>query len=212
MEASIYNRAPWRFKRLPVSHERSAMSDTTIFLDRDGVINEDSPDYITCWAEFHFIPGSLDALARLTRSGCTIIIITNQSAINRRWVTSTQLETMHRRLRQAVLDSGGRVTDIFYCPHRPDEGCGCRKPKPGLIFAARDRYGIDLSRAVMVGDSAKDIRAGQAAGCGRTVLVQTGNGMTAIQALEESGHRPDHVAADLDRAVQWILDRPNKNP
>ncbi|MEE4113417.1 MAG: D-glycero-beta-D-manno-heptose 1,7-bisphosphate 7-phosphatase [Desulfobacteraceae bacterium] len=188
------------------------MSDTTIFLDRDGVINEDSPDYITCWAEFHFIPGSLDALARLTRSGCTIIIITNQSAINRRWVTSTQLETMHRRLRQAVLDSGGRVTDIFYCPHRPDEGCGCRKPKPGLIFAARDRYGIDLSRAVMVGDSAKDIRAGQAAGCGRTVLVQTGNGMTAIQALEESGHRPDHVAADLDRAVQWILDRPNKNP
>ncbi len=187
------------------------MSDTTVFLDRDGVINQDSPDYIKSWAEFHFIPGSLDALARLTRSGCTIIVITNQSAINRRWVSLTQLETMHRRLRQAVLDSGGRIMDIFFCPHRPDEGCGCRKPKPGLIFAARDRYGTDLSHAVMVGDSAKDILAGQAAGCGRTVLVQTGNGMTAIQALEETGHRPDHVAADLDRAVHWILDRPSSN-
>jgi D-glycero-D-manno-heptose 1,7-bisphosphate phosphatase len=187
------------------------MSDTTVFLDRDGVINQDSPDYIKSWAEFHFIPGSLDALARLTRSGCTIIVITNQSAINRRWVSLTQLETMHRRLRQAVLDSGGRITDIFFCPHRPDEGCGCRKPKPGLIFAARDRYGTDLSHAVMVGDSAKDILAGQAAGCGRTVLVQTGNGMIAIQALEETGHRPDHVAADLDRAVHWILDRPSSN-
>ena len=184
----------------------------TIFLDRDGVINEDSPDYIKRWAEFHFIPGSLDAVARLTRSGFTVIVITNQSAINRRWVSVTELETMHRRLRQAVLDSGGRITDIFYCPHLPDEGCGCRKPKPGLIFAARDRYGIDLSRAVMVGDSVKDILAGQAAGCGRTVLVQTGNEMTATQALEETGQRPDHLAADLDRAAKWILDRPGSRP
>jgi len=184
----------------------------TVFLDRDGVINEDSPDYIKCWTEFHFIPGSLDAIARLTHSGCSVIIITNQSVINRRWVSLAELETMHCKLRKAVSDSGGRITDIFHCPHRPDEGCGCRKPKPGLIFAARDRYGIDLSRAVMVGDSVKDVLAGQAAGCGRTVLVQTGNGMTAIQALEETGQRPDHVAADLDRAAQWILDRPSSSP
>jgi len=197
-----------------MSHQRSAISNPhkTVFLDRDGVINADSPDYIKCWAEFHFIPGSLDAIARLTHSGCSVIVITNQSVINRRWVSVTELETMHRKLSQAVSDSGGRITDIFYCPHRPDEGCGCRKPKPGLIFAARDRYGIDLSRAVMVGDSVKDILAGQAAGCGQTVLVQTGNGMTAIQALEETGQRPDHVAADLDRAAQWILDRPGSRP
>lgn len=188
------------------------MSCTTVFLDRDGVINEDSPDYIKCWAEFHFIPGSLDAVARLTRSGCSVIIITNQSSINRRMITLNALKQMHRKLSQAVSESGGRITDIFYCPHRPNEGCGCRKPKPGLIFAARDRYGIDLSRAVMVGDSAKDILAGQAAGCGRTILVQTGNGMDAIRTLEKTGPRPDHVAADLDRAVQWILDRPSTSP
>jgi D-glycero-D-manno-heptose 1,7-bisphosphate phosphatase len=185
---------------------------STVFLDRDGVINQDSPDYIKCWAEFHFIPGSLDAIARLTRHGFTVIVITNQSAINRQMVNLADLETIHRRLSQAVSDNGGRITDIFYCPHRPDEGCGCRKPKPGLIFAARDRYGIDLSRAVMVGDSVKDILAGRAAGCGRTVLVQTGNGMTAIRALEETGQRPDHVAADLDRAAQWILGRPDASP
>ena len=188
------------------------MNCATVFLDRDGVINQDSPDYIKCWAEFHFIPGSLDAIARLTRGGCSVIVITNQSAVNRQMVTLEDLEAMHRRLSQAVSDSGGRITDIFVCPHRPDEGCDCRKPKPGLIFSARDRYGIDLSNAVMVGDSVKDILAGQAAGCGRTVLVQTGNGMTAIQSLEETGQRPDHVATDLDQAAQWILDRPDSNP
>jgi D-glycero-D-manno-heptose 1,7-bisphosphate phosphatase len=179
----------------------------TVFLDRDGVINEDSPDYIRCWAEFHFIPGSLDAIARLTRSGCSVIIITNQSVINRRMVALTELESMHRKLCQAVSDGGGRITDIFYCPHRPDEDCDCRKPKPGLIFAARDRYRIDLSSAVMVGDSVKDILAGQAAGCGRTVLVKTGNGINAIQTLEQTGQSPDHVATDLDRAARWILDQ-----
>jgi D-glycero-D-manno-heptose 1,7-bisphosphate phosphatase len=184
----------------------------TVFLDRDGVINEDSPDYIKCWAEFSFIQGSLDAIARLTRSGWSIIVITNQSAINRGMIPLAELESMHRRLRRAVLDSGGRITDIFYCPHRPDEGCGCRKPKPGLIVAARDRYGIDLSRTVMVGDSAKDILAGRAAGCGRTVLVQTGNGKAALRSLDENGQRPDHVAADLDRAVRWILDPPGSRP
>ena len=188
------------------------MSFTTIFLDRDGVINQDSPDYIKCWAEFHFIPDSLDAIARLTRSGCRVIVITNQSAVNRQIIALKDLETMHRQLRQAVSDNGGRITDIFVCPHRPDEGCGCRKPKPGLIFAARDRYRIDLSSAVMVGDSVKDILAGQAAGCGRTVLVQTGNGKNATRALEETGQRPDHVAADLERAAQWILDRPDASP
>lgn len=197
-----------------MSHQQSAISNPhkTVFLDRDGVINEDSPDYIKCWAEFHLIPGSLEAIARLTRSGFSIIVITNQSVINRRMVVLTELQTMHRHLRQAVCDSGGRITDIFFCPHRPDEHCGCRKPKPGMIFAARDRHGLDLSSAVMVGDSVKDIMAGKAAGCGQTVLVKTGNGTTAIQSLEESGHSPDHVAADLDQAVQWILDQHNSRP
>lgn len=181
-------------------------------MDRDGVINEDSPDYIKSWAEFHFIPGSLDAIARLTEAGMMVVIVTNQSAVNRGMIPLTVLETMHRNLCQAVADSGGRILDIFLCPHRPDEDCSCRKPKPGLFFTARDRYGIDLSSAVMVGDSVKDILAGQAAGCGRTVLVKTGNGKTAAKTLEQVGQSPDHVAADLARAAQWILDRCHSHP
>lgn len=175
----------------------------TVFLDRDGVINADSPDYITSWAVFHFLPRSLEAIARLTRAGIRVIVITNQSAVGRGMLTRTTLESMHRRLNEAVAEAGGRITDVFYCPHRPDEDCGCRKPKPGMILAARDRYGIDLAHAVMVGDSARDIQAGKAAGCGWTVLVQAGE----AAALAANGQTPDHVAADLYRAVGWILNR-----
>jgi len=108
---------------------------------------------------------------------------------------------------RAVADSGGRITDIFFCPHRPDENCDCRKPKPGMILAARDRYDLDLASAVMVGDSEKDILAGRTAGCSATVLVKTGNGETAIQSLAQKGILPDHVADDLAAAANWILDR-----
>jgi D-glycero-D-manno-heptose 1,7-bisphosphate phosphatase len=180
---------------------------TTVFLDRDGVINVDSPDYIKSWAEFEFIPGSRQAIARLTRAGLRVIVITNQSAVNRGMVPLSELESMHRRMQQAVVDSGGRITDIFFCPHRPDEGCSCRKPRPGMILAAGRRYPINLSTAVMVGDSAKDIQAGRAAGCGCSLLVKTGNGKAALQTLQAAGQAPDHVAADLDRAATWIVDR-----
>jgi D-glycero-D-manno-heptose 1,7-bisphosphate phosphatase len=183
------------------------MSYTTVFLDRDGVINHDSPDYIKNWAEFHFIPGSREAIAGLTESGITVIVITNQSAVNRGMISLHTLEKMHDRMCRAVADSGGKITDIFFCPHRPDENCDCRKPEPGLIFSARDRHGIDLSKTVMVGDSAKDIRAGKAAGCGLTVLVRTGNGESALAALAASHQPPDHVAADLTRAAAWIIDQ-----
>jgi D-glycero-D-manno-heptose 1,7-bisphosphate phosphatase len=100
----------------------------TVFLDRDGVINQDSPTYIKSWAEFHFIPGSLDAIARLTRNGCSVIVITNQSAINRGMVPMPDLEDIHRRMHQAVSDRGGRITDIFFCPHRPDETVTAANP------------------------------------------------------------------------------------
>ncbi len=177
----------------------------TVFLDRDGVINADSPDYIKRWAEFHFIPGSLDAIARLTKAGLNVVIITNQSAVHRNLLALEELESIHRHLKQAVRDSGGRIADIFFCPHRPEEGCVCRKPKPGMILAARQRHGIALAGSVMVGDSATDILAGKAAGCGRTVLVETGNGRAAARSLAAADACPDHIAVDLDHAANWIL-------
>jgi len=183
------------------------MLEKVVFLDRDGVINRDSPAYIKSWDEFEFLPGSLEAIKLLTQAGFTVIVITNQSIIGRGMVPPEILSHTHRRMSEAVAAHGGSLHDIFFCPHRPDEGCGCRKPAPGLILQARDAYDIDLSGAVMVGDSAKDIECARNAGCGVGVLVRTGKGPAAISALEEKGILPDHQAADLLDAARWILKR-----
>ncbi len=142
-----------------------------IFLDRDGVINRDSPNYIKSWAEFEFLPGSLAAIKNLTLNGYTVIIITNQSAINRGITPLRELEHIHFMMMEILNSHGGEVKDIFFCPHTPEQGCTCRKPEPGLIKMAQEKYQVDLAESCMVGDSAKDIECGQRAGCGRTVLV-----------------------------------------
>lgn len=176
-----------------------------IFLDRDGVINEDSPAYIKSPEEFHFISGSPEAIALLCDHGFEVILITNQSAVGRQMITVETLSAIFNKLEDGVKAAGGRIKDIFYCPHTPDEGCSCRKPAPGLITMAADKYGIDPANTVMVGDSAKDVECGKAAGCGRTVLVATGNGPAARTALAEKGLSPDHYAADLRAAARWII-------
>jgi len=176
-----------------------------VFLDRDGVINRDSPDYIKSWSEFEFLPRSLTALERLSLAGWSLIVISNQSAVGRRLMPLAELERIHARMCSAIRDHGGRIVDIFFCAHHPREGCRCRKPKPGLIEQARRRYGIDLKRAVMIGDSAKDIECGRNAGCGRTVLVKTGNGRQAQKELLQRQIFPDYIAADLYEAAAWIV-------
>jgi len=176
-----------------------------VFLDRDGVINRDSPDYIKSWSEFAFLPGSLKALKRLTQKGFTIIVITNQSAVNRRIISRKDLDSIHSHMRSAVNADGGKISDIFFCPHTPDDHCSCRKPKPGLIQQAQSRYALDLESAYMVGDSAKDIECAQNAGCGYAILVQTGNGAEAEKILTRKKISPDYVAADLNDAANWII-------
>lgn len=174
-------------------------------MDRDGVINQDSPDYIKNWDEFRFIPGSIEALKLLTTKGFIPIVITNQSMISRGLASSESLEYMHTMMRTAIRAGGGDIRDIFFCPHRPDEGCGCRKPKPGLIDQARQEYQIDLADACMIGDSAKDIECGRNAGCGRTILVRTGNGIIAEKELAGKGIFPDIMARNLYEAARWIV-------
>lgn len=178
-----------------------------VFLDRDGVINRDSPDYIKSLAEFEFLPGSLEALRRLAEHGFEAVIVTNQSALGRGWVTADVLAAIHLRLCDEVRDHGGRIRDILVCPHRPDENCDCRKPRPGLILEARRRHGIDLSSAVMIGDSAKDIECALNAGVGANVLVRTGNGRQAESVLRRRGIVPDCIADDLLSAVDRTLRR-----
>ena len=134
--------------------------EKVVFLDRDGVINQDSADYIKSWDEFRFIPGSLEAIAELTAAGFIQIVITNQSGINRGLVAPDQLGLMHRRMCAAAASRGGNISAVYFCPHRPDELCGCRKPKPALIQSAVADWSLDPARAFMVGDNVKDICGG----------------------------------------------------
>lgn len=168
-----------------------------VFIDRDGVINRDSPDYIKSVAELEFLPGSLEALGRLTQSGFTLLVATNQSALGRGLITPSALAEIHAVLLAGAARHGGRLREILVCPHRPEDGCACRKPRPGLLLDACRRHAIDLGSAVMIGDSAKDIRCGRAAGVGTTVLVRTGNGLAAEGELARAGEAADLVADDL---------------
>lgn len=176
-----------------------------VFLDRDGVINQDSPDYIKSCDEFNFLKGSPEGIKMLNDAGFKVIVITNQSVINRQMVTEEGLSDIFDKMKKGVRDAGGEITDIFYCPHIPEDNCLCRKPRPGLILKAGETYDIQLENTCMVGDSAKDIEAARAAGCGTAVLVRTGNGRKAIGVLEEKGVFPDYVADDLFDAARWIV-------
>ncbi|MDY0221739.1 MAG: D-glycero-beta-D-manno-heptose 1,7-bisphosphate 7-phosphatase [Desulfobacterium sp.] len=177
----------------------------TVFLDRDGVINFDSASYIKKPEEFRFIPDSAEAVALLSKNGFNVILITNQSMINRKISTLQNLEAIFETMKSGIRERGGQIHDIFYCPHAPDEGCLCRKPAPGMIDLACGTYGIDPSTSFMVGDSAKDMECAGNAGVGKAVLVLTGNGRKAIKNLGERGMKPDFVALNLMDAVRWII-------
>jgi D-glycero-D-manno-heptose 1,7-bisphosphate phosphatase len=178
-----------------------------VFLDRDGVINRDSPDYIKDWSEFEFLPGSLEALQKLRINGFAVIVITNQSAIHRNMISGKALEHIHDMMKKTVQSSGGEIKDIFFCPHIPEDRCDCRKPNPGLILKAGKKHRIDLKTSIMVGDSSKDIECARNAGCGTAILVKTGNGVMAEKQLKERMIRPNAVVRDLLEAAHWIISR-----
>ena len=162
------------------------------------------------WSEFEFIPESLEAIRLLTEHKFTVIVITNQSIINRKMATPDDLEFTHSMMKKSVKEGGGEITDIFFCPHKPEDGCSCRKPETGLILEAKKKYGIDVKNSAMIGDSAKDIECARRAGCRYAVLVRTGKYEQAVSYLEEKKIYPDHIASDLFEAVEWIIARADK--
>jgi len=176
-----------------------------VFLDRDGTINRDSVAYIKCWSEFEFLPTSIEAIKELTLSGLTNIVITNQSAIHRKLISPKGLDRIHSQMCRKIESNGGKIQDIFYCPHLPAEHCQCRKPRPGLLHRAQKKYRIDLAAAAMVGDSVKDMECARNAGCRYAVLVKSGESHKVEQHLSQKGIRPDHVAEDLLDAARWII-------
>ncbi|MFW6136384.1 MAG: D-glycero-beta-D-manno-heptose 1,7-bisphosphate 7-phosphatase, partial [Chloroflexota bacterium] len=174
-----------------------------VFLDRDGVICHNRDDYVKSWEEFVFIPDAREALARLAQSDLQIVIATNQSAINRGIVSRAAVENIHARMLRAIEAAGGRVDLVTVCPHRPDEGCNCRKPRPGMLLAATQELDLDLSQSYLIGDAGSDIQAGQAVGC-QCYLVLTGRGRGELISCWMKG-RGFRVAADLEMAVSHIL-------
>ena len=166
-----------------------------LILDRDGVINYDSDAYIKNLNEWIPLPGAVEAIARLSKAGWTVAVATNQSGLARGYYDVATLEAMHTRLRELVAEQGGEVGLIVHCPHGPDDGCACRKPKPGMLQQIAAHYGVPLHGVWFVGDSSGDLMAAQAVDC-QPVLVKTGKGeRTLAQALPADTLVFDDLAA-----------------
>lgn len=179
---------------------------TVVFMDRDGVINFNRPDYVKTVDEFEFIPGALEGLARLKAAGMKVVVISNQAGVGRGIIDPAELQRINEKMLEAVRAHAGEIAGVYYCVHRKDEGCDCRKPGIGLLKRAGADFGFSLEGSYFIGDAESDIEAGCAAGC-TTVFVLTGR-TPADQACTWN-HQPDFTARDLPAAVDYILEREN---
>jgi D-glycero-D-manno-heptose 1,7-bisphosphate phosphatase len=173
-----------------------------IILDRDGVINYDSDDYIKSVDEFTPIPGSLEAIARLNRAGYHVYVATNQSGIARGYYDEHTLQQMHDKLTALLEQHGGHVDGIFYCPHGPDDQCDCRKPLPGLLHRIAHVTGQSLTGVPVVGDSLRDLQSAREVGA-NPYLVKTGKGQRTLDKGEGLEGVP--VYEDLAHCVDALL-------
>jgi len=176
-----------------------------IILDRDGVINVDSAHYIKNADEWQAIPGSIEAIARLCTVGFKVAIATNQSGIGRGLFSLADLENIHKKLSAQVEQRGGVISGIFYCPHRPEDNCACRKPKTGLLDEIEKQFAIKLTGVPFIGDAERDIQAALAKHC-EPILVRTGKGEATSKLLHTcQEYRSVPVYDDLASFVQAIL-------
>jgi D-glycero-D-manno-heptose 1,7-bisphosphate phosphatase len=173
-----------------------------VVLDRDGVINRESPDFIRTVGDWIPLPGSIGAIADLTRAGFTVVVATNQSGVGRGLIRPEDLSAIHARMTAAIDAAGGRLAGIYFCPHRPDAGCECRKPRPGLFRQIEASHGISLRDRPAIGDSYRDLQAAWSVGA-RAILVRTGNGAETAQKLR--GDDPVEVVADLAAAAALLV-------
>lgn len=176
-----------------------------IILDRDGVINQDSDNYIKSLEEWKPIPGSIEAISRLYHADYRIVVITNQSGISRGYFNLETLNKMHNKLINLVRQNGAEIEAIFFCPHAPDQNCICRKPKPGLFLELSKRMSVDLTNIPAIGDSLRDLQAAKAVGA-KPILVKTGKGKRTIKKSEEFlNHENIEIYEDLAEFVDKFL-------
>ena len=173
-----------------------------IILDRDGVINFDSAEYIKSPAEWKPIPGSVEAIARLNHDGYHVVVATNQSGIGRGLFEVAALNAIHEKMHKALGQVGGRIDAVFYCPHAADSNCDCRKPKPGMLQQIGSRFGVDMRDVPVVGDGLRDLQSAASVGA-RPILVLTGKG----EKTHKAGEIPEGttVFPDLAFAVSSLL-------
>ena len=173
-----------------------------LFLDRDGVINRERADYVKSWAEFEFLPGALWAIARLSQLELPIFVITNQSAVGRGIIQIETVHEIHANLRRKVQATGGRIDAFYICPHHPNVGCDCRKPRPGLLRQAAAEHQLDLSKCLFIGDSITDFQAARAVKC-RPILLKSGRQGRQLETWF-AGHPHIPLVADLATAVSAL--------
>lgn len=169
-------------------------------VDRDGTINAQTRGaYVLAPDDVVLLPGAAEGLRGIADAGLGIVVVSNQAAVARGWITAEQLDRVNARLLELLAAEGVPVDGVYCCPHDDGDGCGCRKPQPGLLLQAAADQGFDVREAFLIGDKASDVEAGRRAGA-TTVLVRTGEGAGA----EGAGPRPDHVAVDLVDAAAII--------
>ncbi len=176
-----------------------------IILDRDGVINQDSDDYIKSPDEWIPIPGSLDAIARLNHAGYSVAIASNQSGIARGYFSLETLAAMSVKMNDMLSPLGGRIDALFFCPHGPKDGCDCRKPRPGMLTDIGNRFQTSLGKVLFIGDNINDVHAAQAAGA-KPVIVRTGKGEQTAATIAENNINNIPVYDDLADVVNSILE------
>ncbi len=176
-----------------------------IVLDRDGVINQDSADYVKTPAEWHALPGSLEAIARLNHAGWRVVVASNQAGIGRGIFDFDALFAIHDKMQRQLAELGGHIDGIFFCPHAPDAGCDCRKPAPGMLRDIGKRLQVDMKGVPFVGDSIRDLEAAVAAGA-HPILVRSGNG-TEHEANATAAFANLLVFDDLAAVAASLLDR-----
>ncbi|MFA9460361.1 D-glycero-beta-D-manno-heptose 1,7-bisphosphate 7-phosphatase [Thiohalorhabdus methylotrophus] len=179
-----------------------------VLLDRDGVLNEDRTDYVKSVAEWVWLPGAREAVARLHAAGIRVAVLTNQSCVNKGIVALETLEAVHRRMHGEAETAGGRISAVFHCPHVDADACDCRKPLPGMIHQAAAHFGVDAREIPFVGDAGRDLEAAAAAGA-RPVLVRTGKGRDTEQGALPPGTL---VFDDLPAYTEALLDSSREEP
>ena len=176
-----------------------------VFLDRDGVVNRKAAEggYVTCWEDFHFLPGVAEAIRSLDRAGWSVIVVSNQRCVAKGLLTVAELEAIHQKMLEELARLGAKLDGIYYCPHDKEPPCSCRKPSHGMLLTAAQKHRIDLTSSWLVGDSESDIEAGKRAGC-RTVRI------VADLIAETEG--ADCFARSLLEASERVLTAADKIP